>query len=321
MPAASGCAFTPLHTLLSASRTCRYYAKAVNCCAEVRLLLDSGPDGGECPPVGDCRGFNGTCGELPKQFATVAVMPDYPNGLQDYTCTAFPNDDNSVDSFIVGLISLAVAIPVSLFILQCFAVANDNQAPDSWLEWNGWMKLLLGLNAHRRWHYTRGAPPRRFVKWYIRCITAPPTETVANLARSLHAWATGTETPGVREAREAREAVAEAACAECAAPATAAAEEEELERWSEGPHGTTRSVRRTQIMSAYKRRVMLLGLAATLVCWAIFTWFVFTCACGCVACSNECGALTGPARLRQMACSSSACLAKTRSSPSRARGA
>ena len=74
----------------------------------MRLLLNSGPDGGNCPSVGDCRGFNGTCGELPSQFATVAVMPDYPNGLQDYTCTAFPNDDNSVDSFIVGLISLAI---------------------------------------------------------------------------------------------------------------------------------------------------------------------------------------------------------------------
>ena len=84
------------------------HAKGVNCCADVRLLLNSGPDGGNCPSVGDCRGFNGTCGELPSQFATVAVMPDYPNGLQDYTCTAFPNDDNSVDSFIVGLISLAI---------------------------------------------------------------------------------------------------------------------------------------------------------------------------------------------------------------------
>ena len=63
-----------------------FYAKAVNCCAEVRLLLDSGPDGGHCPPVGECRGFNGTCGELPSQFSTVAVMPDYPNGLQARMC-------------------------------------------------------------------------------------------------------------------------------------------------------------------------------------------------------------------------------------------
>ena len=79
----------------------------------MRTLLDSGPDGGSCPPVGDCRGFNGTCGELPNQFATVPVLPDYPNGLQDYTCTAFPNDDNSVDSFIVGLISVAIGASVA----------------------------------------------------------------------------------------------------------------------------------------------------------------------------------------------------------------
>ena len=291
----------------------------------MRLLLNSGPDGGECPPVGDCRGFNGTCGELPRQFATVAVMPDYPNGLQaraggagcagtlhervltqrvrrigaqDYTCTAFPNDASRVDSFIVGLIALAVAIPVTLFITTCFAVANDNEAPDSWLEWSGWMKLLLGLNAHRRWHYTRGAPPRRFVQWYIRSVTEPPSETAANLVHSLHAWATGTETPWAREARELREAQAEAACAEsaCAAPAE---EEEELERWSEGPHDTTRSVRRAHTLSAHKRRVMLLGLAAALVCWAIFTWFVFTCACAArmrrrVACGSGRVALTAP---------------------------
>jgi hypothetical protein len=104
-----------------------FYAKGVNCCTDVRLLLNSGPDGGNCPPVGDCRGFNGTCGELPGQFADVAVMPDFPNGLKDYTCTAFPNDDNSVDSFIVGLISLAIAIPVTFFIATCFSIANDNE--------------------------------------------------------------------------------------------------------------------------------------------------------------------------------------------------
>jgi hypothetical protein len=109
------------HSLSPVSR--RFYAKAVNCCADVRLLLDSGPDGGSCPPVGDCRGFNGTCGELPGQFADVAVMPDYPNGLKDYTCTAFPDDDRSVDSFIVGLISLAIAIPVTVFIQTCFSSA------------------------------------------------------------------------------------------------------------------------------------------------------------------------------------------------------
>ena len=71
-------------------------------------LLNSGPDGGFCPSIDNCRGYSGTCGQLPDQFATVPVMPDYPNGLQDYTCTAFPDDDNSVDAFLVGLISVAI---------------------------------------------------------------------------------------------------------------------------------------------------------------------------------------------------------------------
>jgi hypothetical protein len=64
----------------------RYYAKAVNCCAAVRLILDSGPDGGSCPAAGSCRGFNGTCGELAGQFATLPVLPDYPSGLQARDC-------------------------------------------------------------------------------------------------------------------------------------------------------------------------------------------------------------------------------------------
>ena len=89
----------------------------------MRLLLNSGPDGGECPPVGDCRGYNGTCGLLATQFATVAVLPDYPNGLQDWTCTAFPDDASQSDSLIVGLISIAIAIPVTVFIQTCFASA------------------------------------------------------------------------------------------------------------------------------------------------------------------------------------------------------
>jgi hypothetical protein len=37
------------------------------------------------------------------------VLPDYPNGLQDWSCSAFPDDDKPVDSLIVGLISIASA--------------------------------------------------------------------------------------------------------------------------------------------------------------------------------------------------------------------
>ena len=239
----------------------------------MRLVLDSGPDGGACPPVGDCRGFNGTCGMLATQFATVPVLPDYPNGLQDYTCTAFPDDASSVDSFIVGLIALAVAIPVTVFVSVCFEIANDNEAPESWLEWTGWRKFVFGPNAHRRWHYTRGAPPVRYIKWYVRSKDAPMTETFANLCRSFHAWATGGEPLWVEEAREAaaEEAAAEKQRAAAAGHAAPACEEEEASSASEAG-SVSSSVCSAMALSAYKRQVMVVGLFGTVVCWTLFTW-------------------------------------------------
>jgi hypothetical protein len=65
------------------ARRCRYYTKAVNCCAEITSILNSGPDGGFCASADDCRGYKGNCGDLSLQFDTLAVLPDYPNGLQE----------------------------------------------------------------------------------------------------------------------------------------------------------------------------------------------------------------------------------------------
>jgi hypothetical protein len=157
-----------------------FYAKGVNCCAELRALLDAGPDGGSCPPVGACRGFEGTCGQITAQFESLSILPDYPDGLADYICHAFPDDDAPVDSFIVrrrrsvrlprhglrltraaratgwphlhrqcapcraGFVMppcasgayassacrLAVALPVTLFLQNAFAIANDSEAPE-----------------------------------------------------------------------------------------------------------------------------------------------------------------------------------------------
>jgi hypothetical protein len=74
-----------------------------NCCAELVAILDSGPDGGNCASPADCRGFTGNCADIAEQFAELPVWPDYPNGLADYTCHAFPDEDKPLDSFIVGL--------------------------------------------------------------------------------------------------------------------------------------------------------------------------------------------------------------------------
>ena len=349
----------------------------------MRLILDSGPDGGECPPVGPCRGFEGNCGDIANQFATLPVLPDYPNGLQDWTCTAFPDDENKpVDSFIVGLISIAIGLPVTLFIATCFSIANDSEAPESWLEWVGYQKLIWGPRAHRRWRYTghAGQPPR-FVKWYIRSVGAPPSETAANLVRSMWAFLTCSEPAWVEEAREAEEEALSAVAdtddgsaaegpksrayrlmAEHGIPMGSAdadptidslalglADGETMDEHAElGSHrvvtlpaynngkvvpsgygdsvqdfdipggddvsahsgSTTSSIRSAKALSRYKRWVMFVGIGGTLLTWAIFAWFIFTCACppraACAAQSLTRGAYA------QTACCATSCWATNR---------
>ena len=136
-----------------------YQLKSSNCCSALRLILDSGPDGGACPPVGPCRGFVGNCAEITAQFSDLPVLPDWPTGLADYECHAFPDDARFGDTILVGLLSCAAALPVTIFIFICFDLANDNEPPDSYLRWPlAWPVLVWGLNAHRRWHYTPSLP-------------------------------------------------------------------------------------------------------------------------------------------------------------------
>jgi hypothetical protein len=66
-----------------------FYAKAVNCCAEVRDIL---ADACAATPTA-CAG---SCADLANVFASTPVPPAFPDGMADYVCQAFPNDDSSV---------------------------------------------------------------------------------------------------------------------------------------------------------------------------------------------------------------------------------
>jgi hypothetical protein len=105
----------------------------------------------------------------------------------------------------------------------------------------------------------------RYVKWFVRSAGAPVSETAANLCRSVFAFLSGTETPWVKEAREAAEAEAEGA----------EAVEDDAKAGSHASRRTTSSVRSAKALSAYKRQVVAIGVCATAICWAVFTW----CAC------------------------------------------
>ena len=268
-------------------------AQAVNCCAEVQALLG-------CPAVGPCRGVEGNCGDLPTIFADTPVPPYFPGGLKDYTCIQFPDDNNPRDSIIVALIALAVAIPVTLFLQSCFEIANDSEAPESWLFYGGVVKIVCGLQSHRRWHYTRGKQPPRFVRWYCRSVDAPKPETIENLYHAAVSWITGRKPPWTVEAEEAEEA--EAAEAEVvkplhkADPVSAAVdhdaseavghygngdaclgeEAEESEKAGSEKSGSEASFASAAELQASKRRLTAFGLAGVWLVWAIFAWFIFT---------------------------------------------
>ena len=83
-----------------------------------------------CDAAGACRGVEANCGDLPSAFASTPVEPYFPDGLADYTCHAFPDDERPVDSFIVALIALAIALPVTLFLQSAFEMANDSECPE-----------------------------------------------------------------------------------------------------------------------------------------------------------------------------------------------
>ncbi len=307
--------------------------QGANCCAELRALLDAGPDGGDCPPAGPCRGFVGSCADLPTQFEAVPVLPDFPNGLSDYVCRAFPNGDAPVDSFIVGLISIAVALPVALFLAAAFEMANDSDAPESWLMYSGWIKFVFGFHAHRRWHYTGPAgQPVRFVRWHIRSVTAPLPETLLNLCTSVKCFLTGAEPPWTVEAREAEEAAAleeeeEEAAAGSEEVAGCAAAADDTADLPDSFH--VAAVADARANSAYKRALTWAGLCATLLTWAIFAWFIFVRAPLVMMRSARPSLRTLQAltqhvvpspRRRRTGCSSTSCSARRRRATLRARG-
>jgi hypothetical protein len=133
-----------------------------------------------CDPVGPCLGYEGDCGDLQTQFAelqgpwlySVAVgdPPTEQMSLADYVCHAFPDDAYVTDQLLVGLISVAVALPVDLFLAGAFETANAGDAPESWLEEpSGKWKLIVGKQAHNGW---RLADPKNPVSdlllWCIR---------------------------------------------------------------------------------------------------------------------------------------------------------
>ena len=276
---------------LLAPHLLRYYAKGQNCSTQIRQILC-------CQPVGPCRCFEGSDADLASAFAGLPPAPGCPYELDtNYTCTLFPDDESTRDSFIVGLISLAVSLPTISIMGWCFALANDSGRPRALLEWmNIPRKLLFGLKAHRSWHYTRGAQPHRYVKWWARCAEdeGPFPDVISDLFTAAWCALRCHKTPWVLEAEEA---AAEAAAAEDE-------EQEETVKASQGgekviPSHSLRSsvsccsasqveedeeIQEAKELAQEKRVFVAKGIVAAAIIWGLMVWFIFTCACTHAAC-------------------------------------
>ena len=120
--------------------------------------------------------------------------------------TAHPPQDDArfIDTFLVALLSIGAALPVSNFIFLCFDMANDDDAPDLYLRWPlAWPMLVWGMRAHRSWHYkSKQGQPEQFVRWFIRFRGEPMPATIQNMF--IRAWfaLTCREMPWETEARE-----------------------------------------------------------------------------------------------------------------------
>jgi hypothetical protein len=261
-----------------------FYSKGAQCCAELRLLLDSGagvplvdgvcgapppfdPAALGCPPgPGPCLDYTGDCADLQEQFIDLQGCYMYGDPgdvtahdtLADWVCHAFPDDAYVTDQFFVGLISVAIALPVDLILAGAFETANEGDGPESWLEappgkWN----LLLGKDAHNGW---RLADPRRPVNDIALWLMRYPEEGYIGTVLRLLAWCAAQLQARLRRRSKAPDSDKE---------------EGDEDDAGESGSGETSASAEARADALVKRLYASAGLLGVYVTWTIMSWFIF----------------------------------------------
>jgi hypothetical protein len=66
---------------------------------------------------------------------------------------------------LVGLISVAIALPSRMVLQQAFLSSVKTEAAEGWLVYAGLPRLLLGWTAHKRWQWAGEKRPTDLVVW------------------------------------------------------------------------------------------------------------------------------------------------------------
>ena len=209
----------------------------------------------------------------------------------------------------MGLISVAVALPVDMFLGRAFEIANEGDMPGNWLDAPaGRWKLILGKDAHNGW---RLDDPRRPVSEFTRWIIGGGAESdfqvvkwlVAFALRRLWALLSGRKAPEVSFPEEEddiarRSSMSEAGGRELSTqsaavrlnepPGPTPSSSKNALPGDGGGHDTTVAKPSGDAESAAssgasargaaleKRLYASAGLLGVYVCWTVFAWVIFT---------------------------------------------
>ncbi len=241
----------------------------------VSLLRGDASAASRCPPAGACFGFTGAGADLQAQFGALPGCYAYDaaehDTVADYLCTAFPDDAYPTDQLFVGLISVAVALPVRHVLLRLFEVANEaNDEPEGgeWMAYGGAWRLLLGRHAHADWHFGGAVPPGELVAWAATHPEPEELEWAELLLRVLpaHLW-------GVL-CRAARRCVRRSGTLDKDAGADVAEEQEDASD-KDGSSDQGSGLSDARRSARMKRLFAALGFLGVYVTWAVFSWFIF----------------------------------------------
>ena len=115
-----------------------HWSRGATCCGEARSRLGCHAD-----PATPCLGFSGDCSALWEQFSSVPTLAA-ALGPED-NCFAFPDEEQTWDRILAGLIMAACTLPVRWVFTRCLELANEAAGmPDIWLTWVGLPRVLLG---------------------------------------------------------------------------------------------------------------------------------------------------------------------------------
>ncbi len=172
----------------------------------------------------------------------------------------------------MGLISVAVALPVDFFLQRAFETANEGEPPENWLDAPpGKWKLLLGKDMHKGWHL---ADPARPVSAFVLWLVGEQAEDFVTSMLMLPLW------------------LFSRLRSRCAAKPQRSEEEGDNEKDAHSNAGGSSHASADARADALRKRLYAsAGLLGVYVCWTIFSWCARACGARrarCCVCASLC---------------------------------